>query len=448
MALPLLLASCGSKEPAPLLTGNVAAGDSVKITAYYDLDGDVYMEDIYSDSLGNFSYSPEIPAATDLTLYINGDSYGVRLDNGSTVNIAIDSIGNAELSGDNLPESRWLTTVYGGYNAMKFKHNPLRDGEYVMARYMEMADNTKAASDALLPEVRDEALRAYYERLGNQYYNRTRSGILSADYYFNHYGKDDAQKPVDDEEIDPNGDEARRSGALFDWMRGIRPSDNDQPMTAVILDISSQIDTLLTNEANKRMLHKSLADMAFQYNLPLDQLRPFVQEISPRLTPHQLQDLLDKIDEIESRTKDGDMIPVDPVLVTPDGSKKTLTEACGGKIAYIDVWATWCGPCCAQIPYMEKLAESYRNNDKVICISISCDEDSDAWLRKLEKDNPEWPQYAFSGEEGQKFMTALGINGIPRFIIINPDMTIARIDAPRPQSADKVREIIDGILAK
>ena len=40
-------------------------------------------------------------------------------------------------------------------------------------------------------------------------------------------------------------------------------------------------------------------------------------------------------------------------------------------------------------------------------------------------------------------MTSLGVTGIPRFIIINPDMTIARIDAPRPQSADQVKAIID-----
>ncbi|MDE6370824.1 MAG: redoxin family protein, partial [Duncaniella sp.] len=166
------------------------------------------------------------------------------------------------------------------------------------------------------------------------------------------------------------------------------------------------------------------------------------------LSAHQREVLEKKIQEIENRVKDGDKIPCDPVLVMPDGSKKTLTEACEGKVAYIDMWATWCGPCCAQIPYMEKMAEHYKNNDKVVCISISCDEDLEAWQRKLAQDKPEWPQYVFSGESGQQFMTALGVNGIPRFIILNPDMTIANIDAPRPQKDAEVKAIIDGMTAE
>lgn len=97
---------------------------------------------------------------------------------------------------------------------------------------------------------------------------------------------------------------------------------------------------------------------------------------------------------------------------------------------------------------MEKIAGYYKNNGKVVCISISCDEDLDAWHRKLDQDNPEWPQYVFSGESGQEFMTAMGVTGIPRFIILNPDLTIAMIDAPRPQKADDVKTIIDTLISK
>ncbi len=142
------------------------------------------------------------------------------------------------------------------------------------------------------------------------------------------------------------------------------------------------------------------------------------------------------------------MIPCDPVLIAPNGSRTILTEACGGKLAYIDMWATWCGPCCAQIPYMEKIADYYKGDDRIVCISISCDEDLEAWHRKLKQDSPEWPQYVFNGESGQQFMTAMGVTSIPRFIIINPDMTIADIDAPRPQSDEAIKQLIDSLMTR
>ena len=64
-----------------------------------------------------------------------------------------------------------------------------------------------------------------------------------------------------------------------------------------------------------------------------------------------------------------------------------------GKAVYIDVWATWCGPCCAEIPHMEKLAAHYAKNKKIELISISLDKDHAKWEKKLAEDKPEWKQF-------------------------------------------------------
>lgn len=451
LSLSVLAAACtGVKENAPLVTGRIAASDSTMITTYYDINGDTYVSDIYTDSVGNFTFDPEIPNGTDLTLYINGTTYGVRIENGTSVNIAIDSLGQATFDGDNAAESRWLTECFKGYNSQRYKHIKARDGEYNPQKYLDMIESARTTTEAILPEVANDSLRAYYDRLGKQFYNRIKADIILYDYVYN---KKDSGAEYPHAEIaelkiiDPNSDEVRRSGALFDWVQSISMPRTDNFMQTITAMCDS-VDTKITNPANKRMLINNFCDMLFTYNTPVQQIREFMTSMNDRISSHQIEVMEAKIKEIESRTKDGDKIPCDPVIVAPDGSKKTLTEACEGKIAYIDMWATWCGPCCAQIPYMEKMAEYYKNNDKVICISISCDEDLDAWQRKLAQDKPEWPQYVFQGESGQRFLTAMGVTGIPRFIIINPDMTLARIDAPRPQSDDKVKAIIDELLAK
>lgn len=447
LVLPFLLASCANKETAPLLTGSIAGSDSMVITAYYDIDGDTYIEELVTDSLGRFTYSPDITKGTDLTLYVNGTGYGVRIDKDASVSMTIDSFGEASFEGDNTAESQWLNACFTGYDARRYKHIMERDGAYDPAKYLAMIDDARKTIDALLPKVADEALRSYYKSLGEMFYARTKANILQSDYHYNR--SDSGEEPSSEiaalKQVDPNADAARRTGALYELALGVMPMSSDNLAEAVNRACDS-VDSLVTNPANRRMLYNILSEIVFDYVNSADKLREYVTAIDSRLSDHQREVLEKRIREIENRTKDGDKIPCDPVLVRPDGSKTTLSEACGGKIAYIDMWATWCGPCCAQIPYMEKIAAHYAGNDRVVCISISCDEDLDAWRKKLEQDKPEWPQYVFTGESGQQFMKSMGVTGIPRFIVINPDMTIASIDAPRPQKDDKIKELIDAML--
>ncbi len=118
-----------------------------------------------------------------------------------------------------------------------------------------------------------------------------------------------------------------------------------------------------------------------------------------------------------------------------------------GKVLYIDCWATWCGPCCREIPFLEKRVEEYKGNDKVRFVSISVDSNKEAWEKKLDKDKPEWEQFIVNGEENKIMSKAYGISGIPRFILINPDGTIADGDAFRP-SNENFHQKLDAVLNK
>ena len=129
-----------------------------------------------------------------------------------------------------------------------------------------------------------------------------------------------------------------------------------------------------------------------------------------------------------------------------DGKEHKLSDL-KGKVIYIDCWATWCGPCCAEIPHLEKRVVEFKGNDKVEFISISLDTDVDAWLRKLAKDKPEWAQYRVNDEQHRVLSTAYGISGIPRFLVINADGTIADGDAFRP-SDENFNQLLNDIIAR
>lgn len=120
------------------------------------------------------------------------------------------------------------------------------------------------------------------------------------------------------------------------------------------------------------------------------------------------------------------------------GGKNSL-EDYKGKYVYIDVWATWCGPCIQQIPYLQTLEKEYHNKN-IEFISLSTDE-SQRSGGSWEAAEKKWRDFVkardMSGVQlwaGQdfSFQQAYQINGIPRFILIDPNGNIVDANAPRP----------------
>lgn len=125
-----------------------------------------------------------------------------------------------------------------------------------------------------------------------------------------------------------------------------------------------------------------------------------------------------------------------------DGSKTSLDDL-EGKYVYIDVWATWCGPCKAEIPSLKKLEKQYHDKN-IQFVSLSIDDDRShggSW----EKAKESWKAMIKDKELGgiqifapngwkSDFITAYKINGIPRFILIDPEGKIVSPDAPRPSN--------------
>lgn len=118
-----------------------------------------------------------------------------------------------------------------------------------------------------------------------------------------------------------------------------------------------------------------------------------------------------------------------------------------GKAVYIDVWATWCGPCCAEIPHMEKLAAHYAKDKRIELISISLDEDKAKWEKKLAEDKPEWRQFICLDAFDSQLCKNYSINAIPRFLFFDKDGKVISLDAPRP-SYEGIIEYIDKHLAE
>jgi len=120
-----------------------------------------------------------------------------------------------------------------------------------------------------------------------------------------------------------------------------------------------------------------------------------------------------------------------------------------GRVVYVDVWATWCGPCVEEIPYAIELHKAFEGNDQVIFLNVSVDKDVDAWRSKLEKEK-DWKGVHINLSKAQ--IDSLGINyrvvGYPQYFIIDKDGRIITAKAPRPSSNDVLKGEIQRLTDK
>jgi len=129
-----------------------------------------------------------------------------------------------------------------------------------------------------------------------------------------------------------------------------------------------------------------------------------------------------------------------------DGNTVRFLDVIGqGKVVYINVWATWCGPCRAEKPHFNRLAEMHKNNPNIEFISISLDNNLRRWHTFLEAEDMPGRQFVVPAAFESEFARIYNVRGIPRFMAFDKDGSIITIDAPRP-SSPTVEAFLEAVL--
>ena len=142
--------------------------------------------------------------------------------------------------------------------------------------------------------------------------------------------------------------------------------------------------------------------------------------------------------------KPGDAAP-DFRLAGLDGKEVTLASL-KGKVVLLDFWATWCGPCKAAMPAMQKLHDDYAAAGKpVVILGVN------TWERKADaaKDYMASKKFTYGCLlAGDELAAAYGIRGIPTLVVIGKDGRIANIEVGlADMSGAGLRKAIDAALA-
>jgi thiol-disulfide isomerase/thioredoxin len=106
-----------------------------------------------------------------------------------------------------------------------------------------------------------------------------------------------------------------------------------------------------------------------------------------------------------------------------------------GKIVYLDIWASWCVPCLAEVPYLKK-ESAYLKEKKIKYVGLSIDTEQDKWEKSIRTNALDAnSQFIIAPDYKEKLGKVLGFKTIPKYLMLSYPNKILFFNAPRPSDS-------------
>lgn len=172
----------------------------------------------------------------------------------------------------------------------------------------------------------------------------------------------------------------------------------------------------------------------------LRQMRDFLTEtenadVFAKLVSDSLKErLLAKDDEVAVVLNEvSDHTEIDVEVMAEDGKTFKLSDL-RGKVVYLDIWASWCGPCRQQFPAAKELKAqlSKKEMKSIEFLYISIDNTETVWKKAIEELGIEGKHGLSKGGWGSEVTAKFGVSSIPRYLIFDKKGKVVDPNAPRP----------------
>lgn len=124
--------------------------------------------------------------------------------------------------------------------------------------------------------------------------------------------------------------------------------------------------------------------------------------------------------ETEVPVSDLQTTSLDMELQTLGGEPANLSDF-QGRVIFLNYWATWCPPCIAEMPNIQSLYEHYKDQDGVVFVMVSMDEDLQKARQFIERKGFTFPVYSLAGSRPPQLRNTL----LPTTFVINKQAQIA-----------------------
>ena len=137
----------------------------------------------------------------------------------------------------------------------------------------------------------------------------------------------------------------------------------------------------------------------------------------------EVQEYLYRLAWVYPQTEGSDIIPTFIDITYPDKngnsvSLESIIRNADNKIVLLDFWATWCGPCRDEMPFIKSAYNQYHDKGFEI-YAVSCDPNQDKWEQYIEDEQLEWVNVFGGNMRRMPEVETYALDGIPANILID-----------------------------